>query len=296
MSINFEWYKVFYQVAKEKQISRAAKKLFISQPAVSQNIKQLEEKLGGPLFHRTPRGMTLTKEGQVLYAYVEKAHDLLVAGQSKFDQMVNLNHGQLLIATSDTLCSQYLLPYIESYHKTYPDIKLTLSNGTSYETLALVKDGLVDLGIVHLPLKDTQGLEVMPIKDIQDCFAYNPQALDLATGPYDFEDLARLPLISLEPKASSRQFLDRVFKEEGHLLCPEIEVESLDLVGQLASIGLGVACTTQDLIHLHQDQLVLINLRAPLPPRHIGLIYKKSTPLSMAAQPFVNILQTDLDS
>ena len=120
MNQNFELYKVFYHVVKEGQISKAAKKMFISQPAVSQSIKLLEENLGGKLFLRTPKGVVLTTEGRALYEYVEKAYGYFMSGEKRFKELKDLEGGEIRIGASDTLCSHYLLSYLEELHEKYP--------------------------------------------------------------------------------------------------------------------------------------------------------------------------------
>jgi len=191
MEVNFELYKVFYNVAKEGQISAAAKKLFISQPAVSQSIKQLEEKLGGKVFFRTPKGMKLTSEGQILYKYIEKAYGFIIAGESKFQEMQNLQYGEIVIGASDTLCAHYLLPYLEKFHKEFPNIKIKVTNRTTYEILNLLKSGSVDLGILNLPIEQDKNLQIIETLALEDCFICGDKYYS------DFLNYSILPCLTL---------------------------------------------------------------------------------------------------
>lgn len=293
MDINFELYKVFYYVALEKQISAAAKRLFISQPAVSQSIKQLEKKIDGDLFFRTPRGMSLTKEGEVLFDYVEKAFGLIKIGESKYNQLKDLNQGELMIGASDTLCSHYLMPFFQQYNKAHPNIKLKITNGTSSKTVNLIRKGQVELGIVNLPLKDTRGLEVIPLKEIQDCFIISTDFKNTCHQLNIFQDIIKQPIIALEKTSNSRRYVDEYFDSKGLLFSPEIELGSLELIFKFVKIGLGIGCVSREFIDqslLDQD-IHIVETEDTIPKRHIGLVYIKNIALSSASQRFVELLQ-----
>ena len=152
MNVDLQLYKVFYTVARKKSITGAAEELFISQPAVSQAIKQLESLAGSQLFIRSPRGVLLTDEGKLLFSYIEKAMELINVAEEKFEEIRDLEKGTLSIGASDTLCKHFLLPYLKEFHKLYPKINLQIANRTSKETLELLRYGKVDIGFVNLPV------------------------------------------------------------------------------------------------------------------------------------------------
>lgn len=291
MDINLELYKVFYYVALEQQISAAAKRLFISQPAVSQSIRLLEKKLGGPLFVRTPRGMDLTKEGQVLMTYIDQAFILIRAGEKKYAQVKNLDFGDLSLGASDTLCGHFLLEPLEHFKASYPKVKLQITNSTSSETTALVRQGSVDLGFVNLPLENTRGLEVISLQTIEDCFVYSSKQEATVKDIHTLQDLTTLPLIALEKKTSSRRFVDDAFRSQGLEFLPEIELGSTDLIFKFVHIGLGLGCVTRSALESQaDDNFRVLNLRDKLPKRSIGMIYKKTSALSSAAQKFSDLI------
>ncbi|QUI22882.1 LysR family transcriptional regulator [Vallitalea pronyensis] len=294
MKINFELYKVFYMVAKEGQISAAAKKLYISQPAVSQAIKQLEEKLGANVFIRTPKGIKLTSEGKVLFEYIQKACGLIITGEIKFLEMQNLDAGEVTIGASDTLCSHYLLPYLEQFHQDYPHIKINVTNRTSYEIIQLLKGGHVDFGIVNLPVEEDQQMTITETLELQDCFICGKtyqQELSNGEG-ISLEKLQRYPLILLEKGSNTRRYVDNFFWEHGQRIEPDIELGSLDLLVKFARIGLGIACVTKNFIKekLIAKDVFEIKLKKEIPIRHVGVVTLKNTPISSAGKKFLEIL------
>ena len=184
-------------------ISAAAQNLYISQSAVSQSIKQLEEQLQVRLFSRSTRGVVLTSEGKMLLDYVSHGLGLIQCGEEKLAQTRALQMGKLVIGASDTVTSQFLLPHLDSFHKKYPNIHIQIISGRSHKVLGLLRSGKVDVAFASSPSED-EGLSCVP------CFATHSCFVAAADYPCDFEraysmqELAALPLILLERKASSR--------------------------------------------------------------------------------------------
>ncbi len=110
--VNFELYKVFYLTAKSGSLSKAAKELYITQPSVSHSIKLLEDTLGLQLFARTSKGVELTKEGAVLFSYIEQAYNFISLAEEKLSELRNFSSGEIKIGGSDSLCKHYLLPFL----------------------------------------------------------------------------------------------------------------------------------------------------------------------------------------
>ena len=148
---NLEYYKVFYHVAKSGSLTSAAEELAISQPAVSQSVRQLENALGTRLFVRAPRGVSLTKEGELLYGYVAKAYEQFVLGEKKLKQMLNLELGEIHIGASDMTLQFYLLPFLERFHEKYPGIRVAVTNAPTPETLQNLQDCKIYFGVVSTP-------------------------------------------------------------------------------------------------------------------------------------------------
>jgi LysR family transcriptional regulator, cyn operon transcriptional activator len=288
---NLDWYRVFYHTAKLGSLSKAAEELYITQPAVTHTIKQLEAKLGGPLFFRTSKGVTLTSEGQVLYSYIEQAYHMIGTGEKKIAELQQLLSGEITIGAGDTLCRHYLLPYLEQFRQQYPDVKIRVTNRTSPETLALLKNGRIDLGIVNLPIKD-QRIHIRESLPLQDCFVVDAKYKELAERPLTWEALLEVPLILLEEGSSSRAYIDGLLHSHGVKVKPEIELGSLDLLVQFAQAGFGAAYVIRSLVEreLHEGSLLELKLTPPIPPRHIGIATLQGVPLSAAASRLLQLL------
>ncbi|HHW48009.1 MAG TPA: LysR family transcriptional regulator [Clostridiaceae bacterium] len=295
MHINLELYRVFYYVATAGSISGAAKELFISQPAVSQSIKQLEEKLGGKLFFRTSKGIKLTTEGEVLYKYIDQAYNIIRTAENKFIEMQNLTEGEIKIGAGDTLCRYYLIPYLELFHKEYPGIKIHVTNRTTPETIDLLKSGKVDLGIINLPADVDESVTVEETISIQDCFVAGRNYRYLSEKPISLSELVTYPVMVLEKGTSTRKHIDNFAKEHGIEISPEIELGSIDLLIQFAKIGLGISCVVRNFVdeEIREGDLYEIKLIEPIPERKVGIATLKDFPLSAAAGKFIEILKKE---
>ena len=133
MNVSFELYRIFYTVATHKNITKASKELNISQPAISKSIKNLEEQLGGQLFIRTKRGVFLTEEGKEFYRYIKQAIEYISNAENKFTELINLETGCIKIGISSTLTKEFLLPYLEEFHRLYPKIDIQIITNMSSE-------------------------------------------------------------------------------------------------------------------------------------------------------------------
>jgi LysR family transcriptional regulator, cyn operon transcriptional activator len=291
-AINMEFYKVFYYVSRAGSISKAAKELFISQPAVSQSIKVLEENLGGQLFFRTPRGIVLTKEGEVLYKYIEQAYGFIKIAEAKFADMQKLMSGEIAIGASDMSCKYYLLPYLELFHKQFPNVNIKVKNGPTPVTISALKKGLIEFGIISLPVEEEESLEVMECMTIQDCFVGGPKYSELSNRPVSIRELSEYPILLLEPNSNTRRVVDDYILRYGITLKPEIELATSDLLVQFAKRGLGIACVVRNFAEeeLKQGNLFEIKLKEEIPCRKLGVVCIKKVPLSAAAKKFIELM------
>jgi len=288
---NLEGYRAFLAVAQSGSFSKAAERLNVTQPAVSHAIRRLEERLGGPLFYRTPAGVRLTNEGEVLQKFVSQAFHFLENGERKIAEMRELIAGEVKIGASDTLCRHYLLPHLESFHREHPLVKIQVTNRTTRETIALLKEGKIDFGIVNLPVKDSQ-LVIRESVPLHDCFVVGEAFRELAKRTLSWHELAERPLILLEQGSSIRAYIDRFAKGQGVVIQPEFELGSIDLLVQFARIGLGIACAIREFVaeELAKGMLHEVRLDTPLPPRRVGLVTLRDVPLSLAAGRFLERL------
>lgn len=289
MKTKLDYYRIFYETARFSSFSTAAQHLYISQSAISQCIHQLERDLNAQLFIRSRRGVTLTKEGEILFQKVESAMQFLEQGETLLARLHHLDSGSLVIAAGDTITGRYLLPYLEKFHALYPAIRIEMANSYSYHMLELVKEGKAELAFVNLPVFDDE-LSITPCHHIHDIFVcgsdYDKK------GSYTWEEMAEQSLILLEKNSSSRRYLDEQFLEKGITLKPQIEIAAHDLLIRFASIHLGVSCVVEEFSKesLSQGIIRKMELNPPLPKRSIGYAHLKNTPLSLAAQSFLKLI------
>ena len=270
-------------MAKQGNISAAAQNLFISQSAVSQSVKQLEEQLQVRLFSRSTRGVSLTSEGKLLLEYVSHALGLLQSGEEKIAASRQLLTGELIIGASDTVTKTYLLSRLEAFHKDYPDIRIRILNGTTSMVLDYLHAGQVDIAFAS-EAPDETVYSVRHCVDTHTIFVAAPDYLEF-DKVYTMEEIAALPLILLERKASSRVYLERYFQERGIQIHPEIELGSHNLLISLARIGLGVACVTEEfsLSGLSRGVIVPLKTDFEIPPRAVTMCTLQGvTPTSAA--------------
>ena len=295
MSVKLELYRVFKEVAEAGNITAAAQTLFISQSAVSQSIKQLEAELQTRLFARNSRGVTLTADGRMLYEYVRSAMGLLETGEEKLSQSRDLQMGHLTIGASDTVTSQFLLPYLDRFHRQYPAIHIQIISGRSHKVLGLLQSGKVDIAFASTP-QEGASLETFPCLTTHSIFVAGAGYPCDFDHVYTLEEIARFPLILLERKASSRLYLEKYFLQNGLHLNPEIELGARSLLVDLAAIGFGVAGVTEEFVRRELESGRLRKLRTSfdIPPRSVDLCVLRDVPLTSAAQRFSDFIRESL--
>ncbi len=291
--VKLEFYRVFYAVAKTGNLSKASKELFISQPAVSYGIKQLEEQLGGRLFVRTAKGMELTPEGKMIYEYVSRAYDELAAAENKFSQMRALEEGTVHIGASDTVSKYFILPRLEYFRKAFPKITIKITNRTSDEILSLLKAGKVDIGFINRSEgKDIQGMDLVSCAEIGECFVAAKG--ETFSHPLSVGELTALPLIVLENKANTRRALEKAIEDNGGRLSPAFELCSVDLIADCVKAGLGVGCVTKEYFEkdLASGELTEVPLAFSLPRRSISMATIAGMPPSFATKKLKEYFET----
>ena len=295
MSVKLELYRVFKEVAEVGNITAAAQALYISQSAVSQSIKQLENDLQTRLFSRNSRGVTLTAEGKMLYEYVRSAMGLLETGEEKLSQTRELQMGQLVIGASDTVTSQFLLPYLDGFHRDHPAIHIQIISGRSHKVLGLLRSGKVDIAFASTP-QDASSLSTFRCFDTHSIFVAAADYDCDFDHVYTLEEIVRFPLILLERKASSRLYLEKYFLQNGLHLNPEIELGARSLLVDLAAIGFGVAGVAEEFVRRELDSGRLRKLRTSfdIPPRSVDLCVLRDVPLTSAAQRFSDFIRESL--
>lgn len=291
MITKLDLYKVFCEVAKCHSFSKAAKKLYMTQPAVSQAIMNLERELDIRLFTRTSKGVALTNDGQLLFEYINSAINLIHVGEKKLLESKNLMTGEMKIGVGDTISRYFLLPYLSVFHNQSPNIKLKIINRTTIELCSLLKSGAIDLAICNLPIKDSS-IDTKKCIDIHDIFVCGEKYKEICIQPMTLSQLLDFPLIFLERKSNSRQYVEKYITSTGIKFTPEIELGSHDLLLEFAKYNFGIACVIEEFSHeyINNNILYKIHLKEEIPKRYIGFCFLKGVSLSPAAQRFIDIV------
>lgn len=291
MDINYELYKVFYYVAATLSFSEASKQLFISQSAVSQSIKTLEKKLDQTLFIRSTKKVQLTPEGEILLRHIEPAINLIKRGESQIMESASTG-GQIRIGASDTICRYFLVPYLERFHKAFPSAHIKVTNATSIKCTELLENGQVDLIVANYPNAYLGNLAtIKKIKTFRDVFIANSAFSELKGKKLDFSQLLEYPIIMLDKKSTTSEFLHSLFQQQQLDLVPEIELSSNDLLIDLASIGLGIAFVPDYCIPHKSGDLFVVETKEQLPVRQLVVACNSHVPVSRAAMEFLDYFE-----
>ena len=292
MDINLEYYRVFYQAAKLGSITLAAEHLCISQPAVSQAVRQLETALGSRLFVRTSKGVHLTQEGELLYGYVERGLTAITDGEQTLRRMQDLDTGEVRIGASDMTLQFYLLSYLERFHEQYPGIKVSVSNAPTPETMRSLHDGKIDFGVVTTPASPSGDVRLIPVRSIRNVFVAGERFQYLKGQTLSYSRLLTLPCILLEGNTSTRVFTDRYLEERGVKLAPEFELATSDMIVQFAVRNMGVGCVVEDFARekMEQGQLFCLEFESQMPDRHMCIAADKKSAVSPAGRKLLDML------
>lgn len=293
MNMDWDWFKIFYHVANERQISKAALKLNISQPAVSQSIKLLEEYIGFSLFIRKPKGVVLTNNGQEVFSYIKEAYIQFTSLQNKLIEINNSDYGDIRIGASDTLCSHYLLKYLKKYKEAHPKVKLHIFNMTTDEITYSLSAGKIDLGFINLPNEVEDKIQLTKIHTLQDCFICGENYRDIFSDPVSIKELLKYPILLLENGTNMRRFVDTFFKNNEVECTPELELGSIDLLTKFTKDNFGISFVTKNFIEdkINNGEVFLVNLIEVIPARAIGIIKMKDCILSKAKQDFYELFK-----
>lgn len=292
MVSNLEYYKVFYHVASLGSLTMAARALSISQPAVSQSIRQLEQQLGVSLFYRAAKGVRMTQEGETLYEYVARGYEQLEIGEQRLRQMRDLEAGEIRIGASDMTLQYYLLPYLETFHEAYPQIKVIVTNAPTPDTLGLLEQGQIDFGVVSTPFEPGERVRAVPVRELEDIFVAGRRFISYKNRMLDFQELGQLPMIFLEKNTSTRRFMDEYLESVGMRVLPEFELATSGMIVQFALRSLGVGCVVRDFAQEEIDSGRLFELRfnKMIPRRSVSIVYDSRARLSTAARALFEII------
>lgn len=291
MEQNLSLYYVFHTVAKKGSISHAAKELYISQPAISKSIQKLEDNLNTTLFKRSSRGVTLTADGEILFQHTRDAFETLEEGEEILARHHALGVDQLRIGVSTTLCKYILLPHLQRFIKAYPHVKISISCQSTYQTLTLLEENKIDIGLVGEPAIQ-KGFYFQPLQKIQDIFVTTTaylEHLELRSGNGDLFQTATFMM--LDEENITRQYINRVFLEHGVEFSNILEVSTMDLLIEFVKIGMGAACVIQEFVQeeLDRGDLITLPLGLTFSPRQIGFACRKHEQANPVIQHFLDL-------
>lgn len=294
IDVSLSAYRIFNAVARLESISGAAKELYISQPAISKAIAKIEQNLSVSLFTRNSRGVKLTEDGKQLYEYTRTAFDTLKEGEDLIRRNQSLGVGHIRIGVSTTLCKYLLLPYLKEFVAKYPHIRVTIQCQSTFQTMELLEEGKLDLGLIGRP-EQLKEFEFITAGNIEDVFVASKSYLDnlsiregrTLTSEQMFE---KATLMLLDEKNITRLFINRYFNENGIHTGQILEVSNMDLLIEFAKTGLGVACVIKEFVkeELADGTLIQVELHAPIERREVGFAYSKKRQCSESTLKFVN--------
>lgn len=289
MNVDLELYRVFFTVAKNKHMTKASEELHISQPAISQSIKKLEDQLGGTLFLRSNKGMELTEEGKMFYEYVKGALELISNAENEFTSFKDLSKGEIKIGCSTTLTKLILIDALKEFHNEYPNINISIINDLTSDLINDLKIGKLDFVIFNESNIKETNLHLEKIKELKQGFIYNQEFYNDDIN--NFDDLNNFPLILQKEESNSRKLLDYIALQNNVKLIPKMEVVSQELITEFVNIGLGIGFTIIDLATKNYKNLKELKINKKIPNINIYLATNKSISLTFASKMFIKYLK-----
>lgn len=274
MNVSLDLYRLFYVAANSGSISAAAESLFISQPAITFQIKKLEEQLGVSLFTRTKHGVLLTDEGTILFDYIKKAMENITNGENTLSNLKNLDSGIIRIGASTTVCRHVVMGYLEKFHEKYPKIEIQIVNNLTNNLIKELRNGNLDILFLNMPMEENKDLCVKKVIEVQDIFVGNRKYFDLTKGKACLENLTHYPLIFQKLPSNTRTYLNSYLKDNKVSIKPQLEVVSYNLIMDLVKAGFGIGYATKEFIldDLNNNALYEIEVIPRVPKRYIGMV------------------------
>lgn len=292
MNINYEYYRIFYYVVKYGNFTKAANVLFSNQPNVTRSMNRLEEELGCKLFLRTNRGISLTPEGERLYAHVETAIVQLQAGEAELESSAVLQSGSISIGATETALHFLLLERIRAFHTKYPGIHLHISNHTTSHAIDALKNGAVDIAVIATPAVIERPLKETLLLPFREVLVGGDAYASLSGKKMHFEDLSDFPLITLGKNSAHYAFYNKLFLKHNMVLQTDTEAATADQLLPLVKCNLGLSFVPEPFAKsaIASGEVFEIPLDVKIPERHIALVQDSRKALSVAGREFIKTL------
>lgn len=284
--MDFDQLVTFLYVAELGNFSRAAEKVLRSQPAVSAQIRQLEEEYGARLFDRTKKSVTLTPAGELLLEYVQRLISVRQESLRAIADAGEETRGILSIGANETTILYVLPEVLSRYHKQFPQVRISVYRNFSHKVLQKVEDDEVELGVVTIPVRSTS-LTVMPIyRDPLVWIAARDSSI-ARKDSVTLQELAQEELI-LHKMGSLRRLMDKQLRPFRPQLRVTMELTSAEIVKKFVAAGLGVSMISESFVQeeIREGKLRILKTDSELMYRELGLVYHEGRSLSRAAQAF----------
>lgn len=292
MNINYEYYKIFYYVAKYKNLTQAAEVLHNSQPNISRTIKLLEHEFDCNLIVRSNRGISLTPEGEQLYSHIKIVVEQIQTAEEEILKSSGLQKGIVTIGTSETALRMVLLPVLKSFQKKYPQIRIRISNNLTNLAINSVKNELVDFAVLAASADRLKPLITYPVLEVKDILLGGPSYAYLADTQLSLSELSSYPLICLGEDTMTYQFYDDFYRRHNLILKPELEAATIEQVLPMIKSDLGIGFVPEIFATeaLHNGEVYKLSLKEELPNRKLFFVENENHPLSTAARELKRML------
>ena len=285
MNISYDYYRIFYYVAKYGSFTQAANMLLNNQPNITRAMKALESELGCTLFIRTNKGVTLTPEGEALYAHISLAFEHIQTGEEEISANKGLQKGIVSIGATEISLRCFLLPILNDCRNKYPGIRIKISNLSSPQALSALKTGLVDFAVVTIPIERDSALREVKVKEFREV-AICGEVLQskFGTAAFTLKELSQHPIISLEKGRSTHIFYTDLFAKHGMNFHPDIEAATTDQIIPIVKHNLGIGFVPEQFLYDEPNGIYRLNLKDRIPTREICVVTRKGHSPSLAAR------------
>lgn len=292
MDISYDYYKIFYEVAKCSSITLAAQHLCLTQPTVSKYIQNLEQEVGCILFHRSQKGVMLTAEGELLFRQISRACQQMEQAKGRLQEFVTCQSGKINIGASELTMRYFLLPYLEKFQHHFPNVNIQIHASSTPMSLAALHAGSIDFSLVITPIENAAGLQVTPVSEFQDIVIAGNRFTHLQEPVLSLKELTDYPIVCMERGTTTRKFWDSIFQSQGLTLNPNIEVNSNDLIPPtiLHNLGIGFVPYKFARSYLMNYGLIQLKLDVTIPRRQICVVHNPAHPLPPAAKALLQML------
>ena len=292
MNINFELYKIFYEVANAGNITKAANKLMISQPAVTKQIKTLEEELGGQLFIRTKRGVILTENGQKIYNHIKQGMICFEAAEMEFSNLKKLKTGTIKVGISTTLCRIFLLPILQKFHEEYPNVAIQLFTDPSASMREQLKEGKIDILIAKGLTKEDKNLEYNEIGKLHPCFISSKKYLNNIDDIIPLNTINEYHLLLHKRPSTTRDLFEDYCKKNNIRIETKLEIASASLLEDFVEIGFGIGLATKEFVEneIKNRDIIIVKTKPSLPESSFGILTLKNSIHSFATNTLINMI------